>query len=285
MNTVLNSTGVLILTNNSGLDLIYGDVVVLDPTTDKNVITTNSTTYTGSVGVVIDPGGVANGAQGAFAFSGYVPKINLTNTATRLYALTTSSTPAKGVASASATNSFGIALTGSSSSPEAYLFGRAPDILPISLSGLATGDLLRYNGSAFANVPQDISVRLTKSGTQAVTSGVTATVTWDVETYDTAAMHDGTNPSRITIPVTGKYLVIAGVAFGANAVTALSIRVDGTTEIARQAQGNSNLTEGINVSTITSFTAGQYVEARFTANASNNIQTSNTHFEASLISR
>ncbi len=285
MNTVLNITGVLILTNNSGVDLIYGDVVVLDSTANNSVITTNSATYTGSIGVVIDPGGVADGDQGAFAFNGYVPKVNLTNTATRLYALTTSSTPAKGVASASASNSFGIALTDATATPEAYLFGRALDLLPTSLSGLATGDLLRYNGSAFANVPADVSVRLTKSGTQAVSSGVTATVTWDVEDYDTASMYDGGNPSRITIPVTGKYLVIAGVAFGTNAVTALSIRVDGTTEIARQAQGNSNLTEGVNISTISYFTAGQYVEARFTANANNNIQVSNTHFEASLISR
>lgn len=284
-NTMLNVTGVMVLTNQAGMALTFGDVVVPDPANDLAFITTTDPDYAGLVGVVIDPGGIADGERGVIAFSGYAPQVNLINTAARLDYLTTSASPGKGMAVSSAANPFGLAWT-SASDPEAYLFGRfPPGGLELSLAGLAAGDLLRYNGAAWANVPSDVSVRLVKSGTQAVGPGATVTVTWETEEYDTSAMHDAGNPERITFPVAGKYAVVAGVNFDSNAVVTATLRLNGTTEIARQAQGNSGVTEGVNVPTIRSFAAGDYVEVRFYASNNGNILTANTHFEASLLAR
>ncbi len=48
----------------------------------------------------------------------------------------------------------------------------------------------------------------------ATTSGVTQTLSWDSEGYDTDSMHDATtNPSRISLPTAGKYRLTAQVVF------------------------------------------------------------------------
>lgn len=51
-------------------------------------------------------------------------------------------------------------------------------------------------------------VRVTKSANQSINSGVATVVTWDTEDFDTDTMHDtGSNTSRLTAPIAGKYLV------------------------------------------------------------------------------
>lgn len=51
-------------------------------------------------------------------------------------------------------------------------------------------------------------VRVTKSGNQSINSATATAVTWDTEDFDTDSMHEGvTNPSRLTAPIAGKYLV------------------------------------------------------------------------------
>lgn len=121
-NTILNTTDVVIVTNKSGVDLSYGDVVIPASSADKAVTTTTNTAYIGMVGVVIDPGGIANDGRGAVSFKGYVPRINLTGAAARLDDLIPSATPKSAVSSPGASNSMGIALT-ASATPEAYLYG------------------------------------------------------------------------------------------------------------------------------------------------------------------
>lgn len=121
-NTSLNTSDILIAYNAAGIPLVFGDVVIPSAAADKAVTTTTDPNYAGLVGVVIDPGGIAAAGRGAVAFKGYVPQVNLINSASRLDELTTSASPGKGMANPGAVNSFGIAMS-SASDPEAYLYG------------------------------------------------------------------------------------------------------------------------------------------------------------------
>lgn len=284
MNTILNVSVVTQSTNKSGGALAYGDVVIPSSAGDLAVATTTDIAYRGPVGVVIDPGGITTDEIGAIVWQGYCPRINLLSAAARTDGLVVSASAGKATISASSSSDiFGLALT-AGATPEALLISRFPAFSANTNSPLA-GDLLRYDGTEWVNVAGDISVRLVKSGTQAVGPGGTVTVAWETEEYDTADMHAGANPERITIPVDGKYLVIAGVNFDSNSVVAATLRVDGTTEIARNSQGNSAVTEGVSVVTVKDFIAGQYIEVRFYAGNNGNIVVANTHFEASLLCR
>lgn len=57
-----------------------------------------------------------------------------------------------------------------------------------------------------ASVP-DISARVTRTADVAVPSDVLVTLTFDVERWDTANLHDPATPSRLTAPVAGTYQI------------------------------------------------------------------------------
>lgn len=60
--------------------------------------------------------------------------------------------------------------------------------------------------------------RLGRSAALSVTQNTTTPIPWDVETFDTDGYHDSTHPTRITIPVAGKYYFQAQVMDSAHAV-------------------------------------------------------------------
>lgn len=120
----------------------------------------------------------------------------------------------------------------------------------------------------------------------AVTSLTTSWVTipFAAENFDTDTMHDNaTNNSRITFTTAGKYQVGCQVSVTNNSIVGARIRVDGSTVIARQVQGNSAAVEGANATTIYEFTAGQYVECQGYASTQNSTGDADTHMWASLI--
>lgn len=81
-NTALNRTGVVLLTNKSGGSVALGDVVVVSTGTASAFTTTTTLGYvTTSVGVVMEPNGIANDATGLIAFGIWVPQINLSTSA------------------------------------------------------------------------------------------------------------------------------------------------------------------------------------------------------------
>ncbi len=127
-NSLLNRTSVTVLTNKSGGAVAYGDVVILGSATAKAFTTTTTSAYKNSiVGVVIEPAGIANNAQGKIAVGGWVPQVNLASAAS-LYDLIKTHTVAKqGTPHASpiVAGDFAIALQ-ASATPEAVLFG-APE--------------------------------------------------------------------------------------------------------------------------------------------------------------
>lgn len=125
MNTALNRTVVALLTNKSGGNLNYGDVVVLD-NTNANGFTTTTTAglSTRGLGVIIEPNGIANNATGLVALGGWIPKVNLNTAATvgqflKSHTVAGQATPHS---SPQVEGDFAIALD-ASATPSALLFG------------------------------------------------------------------------------------------------------------------------------------------------------------------
>jgi hypothetical protein len=120
------------------------------------------------------------------------------------------------------------------------------------------------------NTIADKSCRVYQTGATTMgTAGDWTVMNFGAEAFDTDTMHDNsTNPSRITFTTAGKYLVGGTVYTTSNIDIGIKIRMDGTTDIAihRMAEAYANQ-NGASVSTLYSFTAGQYIE--FLASCSN----------------
>lgn len=131
MNTALNRTTVLQLTNKSGGLVAQGDVVIIDSSTASSFTTTTSAAQTGdTVGVVFDPGGIASNAIGAVAVAGYVPKINLSGAASLGDTFGTHSVAKQAAAHAAViAGDFGQVLE-ASATPKAYIWGAVVQSTP-----------------------------------------------------------------------------------------------------------------------------------------------------------
>jgi hypothetical protein len=117
------------------------------------------------------------------------------------------------------------------------------------------------------STPTFVGALVTKSTAQSLTSGTAATLTWNVESFDTNGFHDNsTNNTRMTIPTGygGKYYWTTTVGFGLAAATGnktVVIRKNGTdifyTEYAPSAE-----VDFTNLSGVISMSAGDYLEVR-----------------------
>jgi len=124
-NTALNRTIALVLTNKSGGSVVQGDVVIVGSATASSFVT-NSTLalVTDVIGVVIEPNGIANNYDGLIAIQGYVPKINLSSSASLGDTFHLDSVAKQAVPHSDRRSSdFGQVLT-TGSTPRAYLFGQ-----------------------------------------------------------------------------------------------------------------------------------------------------------------
>lgn len=161
MITNIGRTEMAVLTNKSGGLLAYGSVVIVDT---ANAAAFNSTTtagyVSGRVGVVIDPGGIANNAPGLVAFSGWVPRINLDASASIGDMIKSSTVAGQGTPHASPLASGDFAqVIGSGTTPQALLFGSPISIVsgagvyfaPSGLTGATAAS--RYVGATAAGAP------------------------------------------------------------------------------------------------------------------------------------
>ncbi len=124
-NTALNRTTQALLTNKSGGNLNYGDVVVLDNTnTNGFTTTTTSGLSTRGLGVILEPNGIANNASGMVAVGGWCPKINLNTAAAVGQFVKTHTVAGQGTphASPQVEGDFAVALS-ASATPPCNLFG------------------------------------------------------------------------------------------------------------------------------------------------------------------
>lgn len=133
-------------------------------------------------------------------------------------------------------------------------------------SGAQTSWLLTIGGGG-AKIFTKITTgcRLTDSANQSIANATFTPLTFDTERYDSDAMHDGANPTRITINKAGRYLVGGSANFDANAVGTrfCGIRLNGGSFIAVitvPAVVSALTGTAQSISTVWSFAAGDYVE-------------------------
>ena len=137
-----------------------------------------------------------------------------------------------------------------------------------AVSGVGTsGQVLTSNGAGALPTWQtggggtaDYSCRIKQTGTTSLSTTWTA-LAFAGEDFDTDTMHDTvTNNTRITFTHAGKYMVGASLKISANVANGVRIKLNGTTVLASQKQGNSSSPEHCNVSTLYNFSAADYVE-------------------------
>jgi hypothetical protein len=108
-------------------------------------------------------------------------------------------------------------------------------------------------------------------------SGTATALTFDDERFDTADVHGSVNPTRLTAPRDGVYVVSANVSWdGASAAGAREIAIvrNGTAIILRdvvQPAAGGNTSEQA-VSTVTSLSSGDYVEVKLRQNSGGTLQ-------------
>lgn len=162
MLTALNRTMVALLTNKSGDAVAQGDVVIVDATTASSFTTTTTAGYqSGSIGVVLEPNGIANDAQGIVAFGGWVPKVNLSASADLgdLFATHTVAKQAAAHAAPITGGDIGQVL-GTGTSPAAFLWGQpAP---PAAAGNVAADAIWDAAGDLAVGTGSNTAARLAK---------------------------------------------------------------------------------------------------------------------------
>jgi hypothetical protein len=143
---------------------------------------------------------------------------------------------------------------------------------PLGTDPLSQGDDAIHSLASYldANVPKygDATdpnyCRVYRSLTTSVPNAGTATMTWDQESWNPTGMHSlGTAPTRITIGVAGKYLIVASVGFASNATGYRSVVVllNGTTALQRStSQAASGASHVQPCSVEAQLAVGDYIE-------------------------
>lgn len=117
-------------------------------------------------------------------------------------------------------------------------------------------------------------VRVSNSADQAITSGVDTILTFDTERHDTDDYWNVANPTRLTVPITGFYLVWTGLVWDAgNYAVGQYFLVDGATNIAYSTADIRTTDMGNGAQSGIYLEKGQYVETVVNATANTNILT------------
>lgn len=126
--------------------------------------------------------------------------------------------------------------------------------------------------------------RVYQTGATGLSTTWTA-LAFGAENFDTDVMHDNsTDNTRITFNTAGTYVVGGIVGTTSNAVVGARVRLNGSTILATQRQGNSGANESANVSTIYTFAQNDYIELQGYAGSSvNSFGDSQCSFWAYLI--
>ena len=172
-NTALNRTIVALLTNKSGGAHAQGDVCVIDNGTASSVEdTTTSGFVNGQIAVCIEPNGVANNATGLYATGGYIPKINLSGSASLGDVFKTHTVAKQAVRHAPplVAGDFGIVLE-ASATPKAILFGMPNQgtvsimdlIAEVTPTGVGTVTVASSIVATYKKLVMDYAIRSTQA--------------------------------------------------------------------------------------------------------------------------
>jgi len=202
---------------------------------------------------VVALGTVAPAANGPFASHGPVALVKVTGAIVRGHYLRKSATTLAvedtGTSEASATppptGSVGVAMAASA--------GPGTATIPVYMLG-----------NTIAGAGSGYNARIYRSTVQGIPTGVSTAISFDSIRYNNGPLWAIGTPTRMTAPVTGRYLIGGGVLMtGVPADhVVLSVRLNGTTFIARQddTSNAASVSKGPNVNTIYRLNATDYVE-------------------------
>jgi hypothetical protein len=194
MNIAINKTTAFIATNNSGVNLPFGALVVVNNALESFTTTTTLGFSNGIVGVILEKNGIANGQAGKISTVAYVPQLNLSSPASYLDLVRTNNVAGEGVPHAAPRlqGDFAIVL-GEGTNPPAILFGG-----PTPAGSTSLNDYILI---------EDQKTSGTDGGT--ATSGSWETRTLNTEVYDDGG-HASLSSNQITLAAgTYRFLISA----------------------------------------------------------------------------
>ena len=109
---------------------------------------------------------------------------------------------------------------------------------------------------------------------QSMPNGTATVVNLPTEDFDSASLHDGANPSRVTVPTAGVYAVTAGLTWAANGTASRQLQIRRTTPVGGvpttstvhsqiiSSNGGADFFTIQTSSTLLKLAAGDYVELR-----------------------
>jgi hypothetical protein len=150
--------------------------------------------------------------------------------------------------------------------------GTAGQVLKMNAG--ATAPEWGSNAPTFAQLPSVYAAHVYRSSAQTISNGSATVVSWDSELYDLQAMHDpSTNPSRITVPVTGFAVISAGVLWSSNTtgIRILEILHSGVARAETRRLPNSGMQTWHDIQVHLEVGAGQYFEVRVTQDSGGNL--------------
>jgi hypothetical protein len=114
----------------------------------------------------------------------------------------------------------------------------------------------------FGSIPV-ARVKISNPGALSLTSDASHTLSYGAEEFDVGDLHSAAQPTRLTAPVSGKYLVLACCAWGtvqSEARTVMAITKNGTAKVAEDQMPIDASWPEQTIATVCQLQAGDYVE-------------------------
>jgi hypothetical protein len=164
-------------TNKSGGAVAYGDVVINDATTAHSFTTTTTGGFTaGTIGVCIEPNGIASNATGRIQTQGYCAQVNTNASVTLGYFLKTHTVAKQATGSATrVVGSFGVAMS-TATNPAVMLWG-FPDASSAT-GNVATDAIWDAAGDLAVGTGADTAAKLTKGAAGTVPTAGASTLAY-----------------------------------------------------------------------------------------------------------
>lgn len=251
-----------LLNNGTGGTLITGDVAAIDATVDRSVALSD---FSGSLAqFVVALGTVAPSATGPFASQGPVAIVKTTGAIVRGHYL-------RKAAASLAVEDTGISEASATPAPTGAI------AVAMSANAGPTGTCAAYmlGSTAGAGSGSGGSARVFRSTVQGIPTGVVTPISFDSVRYNNGTVWAIGNPTRLTAPVTGRYLIGGSLQYAAVSAgfANVSVRVNGTTPIVASAdiRPSTSTQETLSVNTIYLLNATDYVELAAFHNASGSV--------------
>lgn len=156
---------------------------------------------------------------------------------------------------------------------------------PLTLDAAGNPQAMQIGDVIDARHVPDVSVRVYQSTATTLADDAWTTIAFDVEQYDTDALHNVSHTARITFAIAGKYRVGGCINVAAARTLGCRILLNGTTVIEQRIQGSAGGPEGCGVATEYAFAANDYIELQglVRSGAADTSGDRLTHFYASML--